>query len=659
MADPSVAPVSSIKSRIAALNLEKVHHPEPGAPPPYSFEHAAVKKSRPPPPPPSKRPSIEPRSQTTNNPPLQSNGTTSTRAIGNQPINGSDNAPKKQQPALPPRLPPRTNSNVASQPAPPSLPPRKASEHSIRTKGSVESISTIASGRSAVSVGSTRTSFSGASGGEGQQYRVKAPPYDPSKLPPLPPKKAKEEPKPTPSRTALKPTRSSPSVVEKTEPRAFQPPPVLPSRPPLPSRQSTTPNPVSAHIAPPKRSALSFGLNKNLETPPPLPPSRPGPDSAGSPPPIPLSSRPNLAALQASKPKSTSSCLVCRDFSAPDAHAARFPRQTLPTQDLSWLATQLTSPFPSLTDRARTLFTWLHHNIDYNVADFFSGNLKPSTPASTLSTGLAVCEGYAALFTALATHCGLESVVIGGHGKGFGHSALTPGAPIPPFNAGHAWNAVRIDGGEWKLIDCCWGAGNVGGGGSGQAYERNFKPQFFSMPNNEFAARHFPEDNELQFRTDGRVMGWEEYMLDDAGERVQVYGGCFPEHGIGERTFQPEFRHVKADAGAGELVRFRFGKVCEHWENERCGRGKMYPMVLHVPGVGGGKEDYLAFETDGRVWWVDVPRRELGRAGQRVSVFAVTSMGGRDARGVSVGEYKSKKGRVGMGFGGVCAWDLV
>lgn len=70
---------------------------------------------------------------------------------------------------------------------------------------------------------------------------------------------------------------------------------------------------------------------------------------------------------------------------------------------------------------------WLHFNIAYNCDAFFSGNIQPSTPASTISSGLAVCEGYAALFTAFATHIGMESVVIGGHGKGFGYKPLQPG----------------------------------------------------------------------------------------------------------------------------------------------------------------------------------------------------------------------------------------
>ena len=157
----------------------------------------------------------------------------------------------------------------------------------------------------------------------------------------------------------------------------------------------------------------------------------------------------------------TNSCLHCRDFSGPDGHAARFPRQSIPSQDVGWLAHQLTSPFPSLTDKARAIFAWLHHNIAYDTVAFFGNNVKGSTPQSTLRSGLAVCEGYAGLFAALAMKVGMECFVLSGASKGFGYTPLQPGQPVPPFASTHAWNVVKIDNGEWKLVDSCWGAGNV------------------------------------------------------------------------------------------------------------------------------------------------------------------------------------------------------
>lgn len=226
---------------------------------------------------------------------------------------------------------------------------------------------------------------------------------------------------------------------------------------------------------------------------------------------------------------SAGSCLHCRDFSGPDNHAARFPRESIPSTDIGWLAQQLCAPFGSPTDKARAIFTWLHHNIAYNVEAFFNNAVKPSTPQSTLQTGLAVCEGYAGLFAAIAVKAGLEAIVVGGNGKGYGYSPLKPGDPVPPYEAGHAWNAVKIDGGEWKLIDCCWvsmqtlwstlvlnanliqGAGTVNG--PGQGYKKGFNPEKFTQSNDEFGLDHYPEDSSKQFRNDGRRVSWEEYIL--------------------------------------------------------------------------------------------------------------------------------------------------
>lgn len=276
-----------------------------------------------------------------------------------------------------------------------------------------------------------------------------------------------------------------------------------------------------------------------------------------------------------------------------------------------------------------------------------------------MRTGLAVCAGYAGLFNTLAEKAGLESTVINGSGKGFSHNALKPGDPIPAFKSNHAWNAVRIDHGEWKLIDCCWGAGHVQG--HGKPYVRKFSPECFTMDNNEFGAKHFPEDPTRFYRTDGRsTISWEEYMLNDVPERLQVYGPCTSEYGIGGRTFQPAEKHVKVRGGPNEAtIRFQFATVCPHWDSEKHGKGKPCVMILCVEGKDGRAKDYLPFETDGRVWWLDVARETLGRPGQEVMLCAVNSFEGRSGRGVSVAEFKQKKGRVAMGFDGVAMWELV
>lgn len=141
----------------------------------------------------------------------------------------------------------------------------------------------------------------------------------------------------------------------------------------------------------PVRSALSLGFNnKAMVEPPPIPSSRSVQGVNGAPPPVPTSSRPNLDAIMASKPKpgAVAQCLICRDFSGPDSHAVRFPRQSLPSSDVGYLASLLCDPFPSATDKARSIFTWLHHNVDYDVANYRAGTIKPSTPEGTITSGL-------------------------------------------------------------------------------------------------------------------------------------------------------------------------------------------------------------------------------------------------------------------------------
>lgn len=416
-----------------------------------------------------------------------------------------------------------------------------------------------------------------------------------------------------------------------------------------------------------------MGFNSASKAPA-VPTARP---EAATPPPIPTSSRPDLSKLLASKPNigtngptngtaasaaapATSgqgSCLKCRDFSVVDTHAARFPRQSIPSQDLGWLAQSLTSPFPSLTDKARAIFVWLHHNIDYNTHALFTNTVKGSTPASTLATGLAVCEGYASLFTALASKAGLESMVVGGHGKGLGFEAVAPGAPLPPEDAtGHAWNVVKIDDDQWKLIDPCWGAGHVNGWG--QPYKRHFSPIHFVGSNEEFGRSHFPSDKSRFYRSDGRhTITWAEYLLGDTNGQtpVQTFGNMTTDEGIDSHSVSPRIKQISVN-DPQPYVRFQFNKICTHWDNERNGQGKHYLYVVFLPEANGRPAREVPLQTNGYFWWVDVKPSELGQPGQEIKLGAVTTLGGRDGRGLVASDF-SKMGGYSSSFAAI--WNLV
>ncbi|KAK6585044.1 hypothetical protein PZA11_001771 [Diplocarpon coronariae] len=383
------------------------------------------------------------------------------------------------------------------------------------------------------------------------------------------------------------------------------------------------------------------------------------------PPPINLSSKPSAREIKATQARPTapasSACLRCRDFSGPDRLAAQHPRQSLPrSHDLTgYLADMLCTSFSSATDKARAIFTWLHHNIAYDVDAFFGNRVKHVEPKDTIVTGLAVCGGYAGLFAAIALKAGMEAVMVTGHGKGFGHRPLKPGErPPAPDPSGHAWNAVRIDGGEWKLIDPCWGAGHV----SGSSYNKNFTPSQFTMPNSDFGLNHYPADSSHFFLTGSRIPTWDEYMIGPCGEEpLQIYGDAESKHSLDVNSFSPPQKHIRVSgAGGNEMVRFQFSAICEHWDQERNGLGKPYVMVLKVEGVDGRREDYVPFEKTDFWWYLDIKAKELGAPGQKISVFSINSVEGKDARGLSRQDYMRKKGKVAMGpFGGIAAWDLV
>ncbi|KAL8969642.1 MAG: hypothetical protein Q9197_004227 [Variospora fuerteventurae] len=661
----------SIQARIAALNLGQVGKAPITATP---IQDESVQ-----------RPSPAPRSQTANLPATLSNGHYIGNGIGNEPTGEKHNGVlppptitrtgEKKPP--PPALPPRKHSTQPS----PALPPRRATETPQR-RGSNASISSTISTMSAVSIGTNGTVRTSASRTPSMDAgRKLAPVFDQNALPPLPPKR-------TPgqvekryhdierSRMGLKPTKSTPNVttVEVASP------PSLPSRPPQRTPQPPTPkeSTAAARKLPPEnpppmpaRSALAYGMNKPQEPEPAngVDEVTPNPERAnGAPPPIPVSSKPDLASILATKPKpppstqppSQPACLTCRDFSAPDNHAAKFPKETVPSID--WLATQLVAPFTSPTDQARAIFTWLHHNVAYDIVAFCNKTVQRSTPANTLATGLAVCESYAALFTAIASKAGLESLVISGHGKGAGFSPLEPGQPIPAEYSNHAWSAVKIDNGEWKLIDTCWGAGHVSI--SEQTYTKKFSPRYFIMGNNEFGLRHFPTNKSLFHRTDGRSqISWEEYILGPSGPAaappVTIYSGVAEQEGISETKLRPS--KLRIPTSPNMIIQFRFENVCEHWDPLRNGPGHPYPYVLKVqnPDARNGKE-YFVFDTDGKKkkWWLDVESRLLGQKGQSVDLYTVTVVDGRNARGMGPEELRRAIGTKGMSFGGVAKWEL-
>ncbi|CAK7270845.1 hypothetical protein SEPCBS119000_004295 [Sporothrix epigloea] len=360
-------------------------------------------------------------------------------------------------------------------------------------------------------------------------------------------------------------------------------------------------------------------------------------------------------------------CMKCRDFTGPDTVASQFPLARLPRRDpVNYLAHNLCDDFPSQTDKARAIFTWCHHNIAYDVDGFFGGCIpRNQSIEERIFSGKAVCEGYARVYEALALAAGLECQVVTGHGKGFGFHTVRPGDPVPPCNpTGHAWNAVRIDGGQWKLVDACWGAGNVCDKRA-ERYEKKFTPEMFTMDNETFGERHFPQNPRQFFRADGRTPSWAEYVVEKMSADPVILYSNGPKQFIAKESMEPAAQEIVVSRGdPNERIAFRLGRPCRHWRMEDQGEGlRPYPMMLQaVPPDGQRRGDSDMFDLlfDEPLWfWADVPRRRLGRPGDTLFCYAITTMDGRDLRGATMADYRARMGRCSMSMQAVCSWRLV
>ncbi|KAF7315626.1 TGc domain-containing protein [Mycena indigotica] len=410
-----------------------------------------------------------------------------------------------------------------------------------------------------------------------------------------------------------------------------------------PSRVPPPPPPRKAPSLPPRRGSRDPELERLLSRKPPPPPiaksALPAPPARRLPPmPARLPTPEPEPEPELEEEEESLACIKCHDWSFVDSHASGFPRQSVTSLPL--LVEQLTSPWDSETEKARAIFYWLHCNIVYDVDSFFSGNISASSPEQTLRSGLAVCDGYAGLFSELASLCGLQAHKVTGFGKGYGYQPLSPGSHAPPESSNHAWNCVLLDG-EWRLIDACWGAGALMNG----TYNQRFAPVWFYSSPTEFGRRHFPTDRSYQLRSeeDGGPVSWEEFILDTDGP---VLYGDFYNLEFSPDLVQPNVAEIQ---GPG-YVNFQLFKQCEHMSREQKDN---YVYFINLPD---NSKTTLVAGAEG-AWGASVYIPQ-GMKGD-VSLNYITSFDNRDALGLSPQTFQSSIGRKAMAWQGLCKWTLV
>jgi hypothetical protein len=165
------------------------------------------------------------------------------------------------------------------------------------------------------------------------------------------------------------------------------------------------------------------------------------------------------------------------------------------------LAKQLIAPCKTELEKVTAIFKWITENISYGIKPdnkvqkaisevvvIDDGPLKPlneRVAENVLQKKVAVCDGYARLFTTLCDFAGIRSEIIVGYAKS-GTSK-----PTQRFGVNHYWNAVMIDG-KWNLLDATWASGYVSW--RGDEFSREYDERYFLTAPEIFIQDHYPDD---------------------------------------------------------------------------------------------------------------------------------------------------------------------
>lgn len=151
--------------------------------------------------------------------------------------------------------------------------------------------------------------------------------------------------------------------------------------------------------------------------------------------------------------------------------------------------------FFSDSAKVRVYYTWIAHNVDYDLEllksytqrsqlllDQFSSGVQNQRADSVMKSRKAVCEGLCNLMNAFCKGSGIVSVMVPG-------ITLAPGEE-EPGRVLHTWNAVKTSDG-WRLLDVTWAGGFVNNQGR---FTKRFSLQYFFLNPEEFGTNHWPLD---------------------------------------------------------------------------------------------------------------------------------------------------------------------
>lgn len=141
---------------------------------------------------------------------------------------------------------------------------------------------------------------------------------------------------------------------------------------------------------------------------------------------------------------------------------------------------------------ARAAYRWITNEIAFDTDALYAGWPGTSAVKSVLNDKLALCNGYAILYSRLLDAFNIENRIVEGHAKG-----VTFNYADPELNddTKHIWNSLRIDG-KWYLVDVTFGSGYINH--QKKIFVKKFSDSYFLSPPRFFIYNHYPNDSKWQ-----------------------------------------------------------------------------------------------------------------------------------------------------------------
>ncbi|XP_061157696.1 kyphoscoliosis peptidase [Syngnathus typhle] len=206
-------------------------------------------------------------------------------------------------------------------------------------------------------------------------------------------------------------------------------------------------------------------------------------------------------------------------------------------RDVATIVQNIASIAKTELEKIRAIWVWLCYNIEYDIGGYLGRSEKLCSPEEVIATGRGVCCGYSSLCLEMCRLVGIECQEVAGHSKGIGYRQ---GQSLRNVKSDHLWNAVLL-GGQWFLMDACWGAGRVDM--EHESFVKRFDDFYFLTDPEEFIESHFPDEERWQLLE-------VPVILEDFEKRVFKTSAFFD---IGLRLLQPHHCHLVTDEGEANI----------------------------------------------------------------------------------------------------------